>query len=288
MIFLLHMEGLPWMNGYDSCLNYGNSRVIEMIDFNGPNNGYNFISNCNAVNFWKPSTESITLSFYYTRINDETRTTTADDVSYIFSITGLDRYKIMHPMKDIIIPRIQTIPTVNFKLSTRDATSIDSRNRAFIFSNINLRDIIGAAYDKYKKFALITKFYASNEITSNFTNTFSGNAMGNIMISGFDWYRPSNAQYNNFGTVAQQQEMAIIHPTPSCVCCQVVYVTSGFAPKSQKETYVENVFEKSTDRIDISISNTSIYGYYLVPANGANTELFPHYTFLFDIIPLEN
>ncbi len=286
---LLHMEGLPFMNGFDTSLNYRNSRVIEMIDYAGGNLGYNFMSNCNGVNFWKPSTEKIDLKLFHTRLTDETRLVNNDDVVFIFSITGLDKYKVIHPIKDIIIPRFPAMKTVNLSLSTYKATSTDSRNRAFRFSGINLRSIIGSDYDKYKKFALITKSYSMSEYSGTaYYQAFSGFLMSNIMISGFDWFRPSLSQYYSAGTLAQQTEINNIHPTPSCVVCQVVYGSGGSAPRAYKETYIENVFEKSQDTIDITISNTQIYSYSLVPFNAGNAQLFPHYTFNFDIIPLKD
>jgi hypothetical protein len=283
---LLHMEGLPFINGFDSSPNYRASRVIEMIDYAGSGGGYNFMSNCNGVNFWKPSIEKVDLKLYHTKVSDESRIVNNDDVCFLFSITGLDAYKVIHPTRDVIIPRFPTTKTVNFTLSTYKGTSIDSRNRAFRFSGINLRHIIGADYDRCKKFALITKSYAMSEWNGNaYVQTFTGFYLGNIMISGFSWFRPSLSQYYGTGTTAQQTEMNTIHPTPACVACQVVY--GNFIPRVYKETYIENVFEKSQDVIDIIISNTQIYGYFLVPVNTGNAQLFPHYTFNFDIVPLD-
>lgn len=284
---LLHMEGLPFFNGYDTCINFRNSRVIEMIDYNGANSGYNFISNCNGVNFYKPSTEKFDLRLFHTRITDETKLIFNDDVNFIFSITGLKNYKVIHPTKDIIIPRFQTMKTWNLVLSTIKASSIDARNRAFKFSNVNLRSIIGSDYDKYKKFALITKSYLMNEYSGvTYPQSYSGFFMGNILISGFNWYSPSLPQNYSIGTLAQTLEINSIHPTPSCVACQVVYGSNGSVPRIFKETYVENVFEKSRETIDIVISNTQIYSYSLVPVNTGTTTLFPHYTFIFEIVPL--
>lgn len=288
---LLHLDGLPFMNGFDTNPIYRSSRVLEMIDYaNSGSQGYNFMSNCNGINFWKPSTEKVNLKLFHTRLTDESVLISNDDVCYILSITGIKVYKIIHPTKDIIVPRFPSMKTVNLTLSTYKATSIDARNRAFRFSGINLRSLIGQDYDKYKKFALITKSYAMSEYSgTSYTNTFSGNFLGNIMISGFDWFRPSLVQqFIPLGTLAQQQEINVVHPTPACVACQVVYGGGGSIPRGFKETYIENVFEKSQDIIDISISNTQLYAYVLVPFNTGNSQLFPHYIFNFDIIPLED
>ena len=180
---LLHMDGLPFMNGYDTSPNYRSSRVIEMIDYAGGNLGYNFMSNCNGVNFWKPSTEKIDLKLFHTRLTDETRLINNDDVVFIFSITGIDAYQKIKRTKEITIPRFPAMKTANLTLSTYKATSIDARNRAFKFSNVNLRRVIGEDYDKYKKFALITKSYVMCEYSGvNYYQSFSGFLMANIMM----------------------------------------------------------------------------------------------------------
>jgi hypothetical protein len=283
---LMHLEGFNFMNGFDTCQLYGNSRVLEMIDFSTVSNrGYNFISYCNGVNFRKPSTDRINFKMYFTRLTNESRLINADDASFIFSITGIESYRIKNPEKYPLIPRLSTIQTSNLTLSTRNAISIDSRNRAFLFKNVNLRNIIGSDYDKYSKFALITRAYGLSEYNGNlYYGAFSGFAHSNIMISGFNFICPSLAQYVARGTITEQNEISAIHPTPSCISCQVVYGTGN--PTSYKETYVENAFEKSSDIIDTAISNTQVYSYTLVPVNTGNSQLFPHYTFQFDIIPL--
>lgn len=284
---LLHIEGLPFFNGYDTCPNYNNSRVIEMIDYAGGNLGYNFISNCNTVNFWKPSTEKFDFRLFHTRLSDETKLATNDDVNFVFSIIGLQKYKVIHPIKDIIIPRFQRMKTWNLVLSTCNATSIDARNRAFRFSSVNLRQVIGSDYDKYKKFALITKSYSMSEYSGlSFMQNFSGFLMSNILISGFNWFRPSMPQNVTLGIQAQITEINNIHPTPPCFACQAVYGSGSSPPRAYKETHIENVFEKSQETIDITISNTSIYNYALVPVNTSTTHLFPHYTLFFEIVPI--
>lgn len=283
---LLHLEGLPFINGYDTCPKFNNSRVLEMIDYAGGGNGYNFISNCNAVNFWKPSTEKFDFRLFHTRVSDETKLIVNDNVCFIFSITGIDKFKVIHPIKDVIVPRLQSKKTYNLILSTHKAVVVGTRNRAYRFNNVNLRQIIGSDYDKYKKFALITRQYVMLEVGTSYTQTFSGFLMGNVLISGFNWYRPSIVQDPPLGTQAQTTEINGIHTSPACVACQVVYNSGNNLNRVYKETYIENVFEKSKETIDITISNTQIYNYSLVPFNQFNADLFPHYALNFEIIPL--
>lgn len=287
---LLHIEGLPFMNGYDTSPNYRNSRVLEVIDYAALGNiGYSFISNNNVCNFWKPSIENVNLKLFHTRINDETKIHNNDAFTMIFSIIGIEEYQTKKPIKDIIdIPRFQGIKTINFSLSTYKAESIDARNRAFKFSGVNLRSLIGSDYDRYKKFALITKSYAYSEFSGgSYPQSFSGFYVGNIFMSGFDWFRPSKPQNDVLGTTAQQVEIAYIHQTPPCVISQISYGGGSLVSKVFKEVYIENVFEKSQDIIDIIISNIQIYSYALTPFNATNNILFPHFTFNFDIIPLD-
>lgn len=288
---LLHLEGLPFFpNGFDTCQRFNNSRVLEMIDYSlSSNRGYNFISNCNAINFWKPSTEKVNLKLFNTKLTDETYGTT-DDSNYVFSITGLDAYKVIHPTRDIIVPRFPAMKTISFSLRTCKGESIDFRNRAFIFRDINLRQLIGSDYDKYKKFVLISKSYGISEAYGNdyISAGNSGFYVGNILISGFNWFRPSRAQYINPGTLAQAQEINNVHTSPPCILCQVTYGVGSYGSFAYKETYIENCFEKSKDVIDIVISTTQIYAYSLTPYVTTNTTLFPHFVFQFDIVPLED
>lgn len=294
---LLHMSGLNFINGYDTCQKYSDSKVIEMIDFSdtfqGNNNssirGYTFVSNCNATNFYKPSTENIKLKLFYTRVSDESLISIPDDINYIFSITGIDKYKVMHPNKNVIIPILSNLKTVNLTLATYTATQLDSRNRAFKFSNINLRNLIGNSYSQNQKFALICKSYISCEYNTSYLNSFSGYTIGNIFISGFNWITQSIELNNvNRGSVVQQFEINSIHQTPASVLCQVNYnFSTNDMRRAFKESYIENVFEISNDNIDIVLSNTPMYFYGLTLANNSTTDLFPHYVFNLDIIPVD-
>jgi len=52
---LLHMRGLPWVNGLDTLQTYQDSRVIELVSFESTvqinNWTYSFPSNCNQTMF---------------------------------------------------------------------------------------------------------------------------------------------------------------------------------------------------------------------------------------------
>lgn len=280
---LVHIDGLPFINGFDSSTKYPSSRVLEMIDYSvSSNQGYNFISSCNGVNFWKPSIEKINIKLFNSRVSDESLLVINDDFNFILSITGIEAYKIHHPIRNPFIKRIPAYKNISFSLLTYKATSLDSRNRVFQFSNVNLRNIIGSDYDKYNKFALITKSYTCCEFDGiTYMQSFSGYLVGNILMSGFSWIRPSSAQYYAGGG-----DIPSIHKEPVCVMCQVALQSNGTVPKAFKETYIENAFEKSKETINIILSISPMYTYSVSPYNTANSQKFPHYTFQFDIIPL--
>lgn len=290
----LHVEGLNFFGGYDSCQYYQSSRLVEIIDFssvlnNGANKGYTFVSNCNTQKFYI-STSNVKLRLFYTRISDNSYFAVADGFSYVFSITGIEN-KVINPNKNVIIQRLSKMKTIHLTLSTYNAISIDSRNRAYKFSNINLREIIGQEFRYNTKFALITKSYTLCEVDLNYTFAFSGYEVGNILISGFNWVSPS-LLYDKLvsSTVALRDEMNKIHPTPACILCQVNYNFSSNLTMARcfKEFYIENVFEISSNNIDIVISNVPYDFYNLILANTSNlTSKFPHYSFQLEIVPLE-
>jgi hypothetical protein len=275
---LLHISGLNFINGYDSSPNYNYSRVLEVIDFSaGILTPFNFISACNTTMFYKPTSDTIDLTFFYTKINDELLVVNPDDVVYIFSITGIDAYKIHNPQRPII-KRPAELRTVNFSLQSYKAEIIDSRNRAYKF-NINLRNIIGQDYDKYSKFCLITKYMNfSRNSGISFSGTFSGFAFFQLCLSGLDFITLSQAQY--FTTTNIQQITSIHQSTPAIIA------SGAFGLSFPYQSYIENAFYKSSDVVDIVVSYNSIYGYDLVPANPVNTNLFPQFTINFDIIPI--
>lgn len=277
--YLFHIAGLNFINGYDSSPNYNYSRALEVIDFSGttPTTNFNFISACNTTMFYKPTSDTIDLTFFYTKISDELLVVNPDDVFYMFSITGVDAYKVQNPQKPLIKRPVE-MRSVNFSLQSYKAEIIESRNRAYRFNNINLRNIIGQDYDKYSKFCLITKyinFSRNNGIT--FMTQFSGFLYFQFCLSGLDFISLSGAQYDNTSTTIQR-----IHPsTPSIIAL------GAFTFAFPYESYIENSFYKSSDVVDIVISYNSMYGYDLVPSNVNNTELFPQFTINFDIVPLE-
>ncbi len=291
---LLQMEGLPFFNGYDSCSTYSNSRVIEMIDYANVslNTSYNFLSACNGINFWKPSTENITLKVYHTRLNDESVLAYNDNVNFVFSITGLSNYQIHNPEKPIIkVERLVNMTTSKLILSTRNAIkTIDTgnRNRIWSFENLCLRQIIGRDYDKYKRFVLITKSfgYSENNGTAYYAN--NNNLMANILMSGLSFTRPcAMLTYSLafFSDVAKAQ-ISAAHTTPPVLICQCTFAGTT-SNNAFKEVYIENVFEKSKqDTVSLNLSLTNTQAYYPVGYNASSSNTFPEFIFNFDIIPV--
>lgn len=288
---LLHLDGLHFFNGYDSCQSYASSRVLEMIDYStSGNNGYNFVSNCNAVNFYRPTSHNVSLTLFTTSLTDET-VIVGDEAQYLFSITALKGYKeakiIKQPHSRHTIVRSANTKTISFTLLTRNGTKLDSRNRAWKFSNINLCSLI-PEYNKYEKFILITKSVSFSEWDGiDYKGTYSGYIPQCIMLSGFAFDLPQTTQTLRNTTVpAELLLLDSIHTYRPVVICQTSI--NGGATRAYRETYVENTFIKSNPNINICISINTTLSYQLCPANAGNTQSFPHYAFQFDIVPVIN
>lgn len=279
---LFHIAGLNFVNGYDSSSLYNYSRVMEVLDFSSTSvNITNFISSCNSIMFYKPTSDTLNLTFFFTEITDGTLLSFADDSFYVFSITGIDAYKTNHPQKPIV-KRLAEIRTINFTLQSYKAEVIDDRNRAYKFKNINLRNIIGNDYDKYSKFCLISK--QMNFVRSggtSFQANFSGHTFFQLWLSGLDFMSLSRGQYSISTNAATANEISSIHQ--STAACAAL---GSFNSTAQYENYIENAFYKSSEVVDIIISYNSLYGFNLVPANPNNTIVFPQFTMNFVIIPI--
>lgn len=276
--FCFHIAGLNFINGFDSSTKFNHSRVLEVLDFSITNatNPTGFISNCNSTMFYKPSSDYVDLLFFYSTLNDETLVNNTDGVYYIFSITGLDAFKIPSPQKQLIT-RLANTNTINFTLHTRNAEIIDSRRRAFRFNNVNLRNIIGNIYDKYSKFILITRYFTLADTDTNY-QTGTASQYFALYLSGLAFISLSRAQY--FITTDIRALGDIFQSTPVNVLCSTFGITRPC------EYYIENGFYKSSERVNLTFAYTAHNTYSLSGANGATTTLFPHFTINFSILPI--
>jgi hypothetical protein len=281
-VHCLHMSGLNWINGYDTMQTLNNSRVIEIIAREGNANTFTYFSNANAISFYRPSTPSVDLVFFFTDINGNYVDVISPilEITYIFSITGIDAYKIHNPSRGLRYD-IHNKLSASFFLKYYDGESIDpidttaTKGRIRLFKNINFRSIIGnEMYNKYRKFALVVK-RMFHEIWGNIPY-----GAGNYWYS---FYLSANNIY--FDT------------PPSNVLPSVSVVNSGHfynqyiigTSNLKNDCYIEYVFSKpSSDFTDFIISYSVSGGVFLPNSTNTNNNLFPNITFLFEIIPIEN
>lgn len=274
---LLHMKGLEFFNGYDSSILNNDSRVIELLDCANAAGGYGFMSNTNAINFTRPSTHNVTLSLFFTRItSDDPIIVNPEGISYIFSITGIETYKINNIKLITTIPRIQLINSINFTLNAKDAITSGTRGQTYTFTNINLYALIGSDFlRRYKRFNLITKYIGYIDAIAGYLPAGNVNSVGNIIMSGLNWVKPSIIN-NNLLTSAHTDTIAIIGQTK--------YNNNNI---SFQETYIENPFNFTNGNVTLSISHTSILNVNYIPINGvAAGAVFPRILVNFDIIPI--
>lgn len=279
----LHLSGLNWINGYDTMQTLNNSRVIEIIAREGNANTFTYFSNANAISFYKPSTPTVNLVFFFTDMNGNYIDVISPilEITYIFSITGIDAYKVINPSKGLRYDMHNKL-SASFFLKYYDGVSIDSidstatKGRIRLFKNINFRQIIGnEIYDKYRKFAFVVK-RMFHEIASGSTIYGAGNFW-------YSFYLSANNIY--FDTYPSNILPAITVINDKHFYNQYIIGTSGL----KNDCYIEYVFSKpSSDYTDFIISYSSSSGVFLPNATTTNNDLFPNITFLFEIIPIEN
>lgn len=121
-----HLEGLQWLNNYDTLQTNDTSRCIELLWFyNGTNQQYGFpmLSDNNVCMFYRPSNPNVDLklSFWNMDGNFQNWSNTNDWPAMIFSITGIKKYK--DPAYRV--PRLIKQHSMRFVLKTSQATIMD-------------------------------------------------------------------------------------------------------------------------------------------------------------------
>lgn len=292
--YYLHLSGLNWINGYDTLTSYSDSRVLDVVaqqPFIGSQNAgvFSFVSNCNAISFYRPSTPSVQLTFFYTDSNGlfYDRLNSGGDNLMTFSITGIDAYKVQNPSKGLRYS-YQTNLSSTFTIKYYDGESIDpidttaTKGRIRIFRNINIKTIIGNEnYYKYNKFALVARK------TSYFASSSGGAyATGNYWWTL--WINFSNINFES-DSVSNQTILGSGGLVPSYFYTYPQFVCSVSTTSFQRyETYYEYVFNKpSTDTTDLILAYTISNSLFLPAANTANNDLFPDFLVEFEIIPIK-
>lgn len=274
---LLHMTGLNWVNGYDTQPGFENSRVIELISYeqNAPNQnpvGYNFPSNCNGIMFHRPSSPQVTLTLFITNVNtgQVQEFVQSDRGCFIFSINGIEKYKV----NNYKLWREINTKEVSFVLKTSGAVQLDNRNRAFIWSNVHMCNVMGSIYHEYSKFQLVTQYIQPHQGASNPISNSVFNGVTCVM-SGLPWISSSFPYLQNATSTTQY------HTDQKSVVGLFSLTTQPF-----KEMSIVNTFDRPKSYADIVLTYASLTGLEIIGASAGTTQ-FTNVVIKFVIIPLE-
>lgn len=296
VVACFHISGFPFMNNYyDTLNNYSNSRVIELISSatetneQSANNQLHALQNIHKVSFYKPNTPIInTLITFITSTSGTLYAEPAGTGNFecIFAITGIDAYRVRRIERPFSVYRSFTKPNPMLVLNSAYAYSIDpidataTKKRIFRFDNVNWRQIIGnELYDKYDKFALITRRITTSASSAFFSayNTYPLYLSGSNLV----FENRTDSQYVPVRTnVAVDNAIQFHNSVPACI---------GIlrATMQKRDYYIENIFYKPTQDIGYITINYSTWSLLnLAGANTANNNLFPTLTIHFEIIPV--
>lgn len=297
----IHIDGFPFMNNYyDSIQNYSSSRVIELISHNAGDlldtNVYNayFLQNIHRIPFYRPATPIIQRLNLFLTAPDGTfqeKLGSTNSVGYmcIFSITGIDAYRVRKIPRPIVYRSFDKY-NPQLVLNSAYATSIDPidttafKKRIFRFDNVNWRQIIGSdLYDKYDKFALVTRRLSTMYTNVNYGN---GNFIYPLYLSG------SNLVFEyggNFPVLTTDSTTINLH-NGRPVIIGIARTPVNFL-RNLNDAYIENVFYKPTQDIGtITIHYSTVSSVSLIAGssgpNTANSTPFPTLVAHFEIIPV--
>jgi hypothetical protein len=248
-----------------------------MFDHNLANNtefqrGVIYPSNIATQTFSRHANPQITMVLFATDPDLTTKVEPLfgnEDVNYLFSFTGVDERRIPLYREPEIIER-----TGQLVLNTGQAVELDANRRAVRWS-VDLSQLIDRnTYNKYSKFALITKMIQMRPMGVT-TSSFSGVS---FLMSGLNWYSPSlklNSTYTG-STVTFNS----FHQGPATA---IALVDSTNADQT-KETFIENVFYKnSTPIVSLTLTYNSTATLGLIGVNAA----IPAMYFIFNLVPVD-
>ncbi len=275
----LQVAGFNWIGGLDTNERFQGSRVVGvmMFDHTLVNNtefqrGIIYPSNIATQTFSRQADPRVLMELFAT---DPDLTTKVDplfgneDVNYLFSFTGVDERRIPLYREPEIIEK-----TGQLVLNTGNAVGLDANRRALRW-NVDLSQLIDRnIYNKYGKFALITKMIQTITMSVT-TSAFSGVS---FLMSGLNWYSPSlklNSTYTG-NTVAFNS----FHQGPATAIALIDTTNTD----QTKETFIENVFYKPSSPIvslTLTFNTTATLG-----LTGVNA-VIPAMYFIFNIVPVD-
>jgi hypothetical protein len=178
-------------------------------------------------------------------------------------------------------------------LNSAKSVSIDPlvfKRRIFTFSNVNWRQVIGSdLYDKYEKFALVTRRITSSVVNDNFaTNFLFAQMISPVYLSGTNliFENRSDSQYGTGNTNA----LSLHTGTPVIIGISNQQQGRQRPLKNMVDVYIENVFYRPTHdigNITINYSNRDTISLITdyIPDTTNNTP-YPTLVFQFEIIPV--
>ena len=273
----LQIAGFNWLSGYDTNSRFSNSRCAGVMYFEHLGGiapeyllGIVYPSDAGTLTFSRPASSKMTMELFATTPEIETKVNPLfgnESGNMLFSFTGVpDAFPIYRPMT--IVEK-----TGQLVLNMAKAVALQNQNLALRWK-VDLSQLIDRkTYNKYSKFALVTK-----EIQNNFTAiSFSGFASITFMMSGLDWFSPSlklNSTYTGSTSWLNYHQGA---PT-------ALSIISTSSSDIIKETFIDNVFYKpSSPNVELTITFNRPY---TMDLTGVSSPVQPYY-FVFNIVPVE-
>ncbi|MFY7883382.1 MAG: hypothetical protein ACOVOV_00915 [Dolichospermum sp.] len=275
-IQFLQVRGYNWLSGLDTNPTFANSRVagVMFLEHTGSNEfmrGILYPSNIGTMTFSKQANPRIRMELFSTDPDLTTKVNPFfgnENPNFLFSFTGVeDKYPIYREPE--VIEK-----SGQLTLNTANAIYLDT-NRLANRWRVDLSQLIDRnIYQKYSKFALITKMIQQNNIQISFS-AWSGVT---FMMSGFNWYSPSlklNSTYTGNRAWLVQHQGA---PT-------AIGLIESNNSDITKETFIDNVFFKpSSPVVEVTLTFNRLGD---MAFTGVTAPVPPFY-FIFNIVPVDD
>ena len=275
----LQVAGFNWIGGLDTNVAFSNSRVAgaTVYDHTQTNNaeffrGMIYPSNIATLTFSRHADPKIIMELFSTDPDLTTKVNPFfgnEGANYLFSITGVDdRTTPLYREPEIIEKTGQLV------LNTQNALALEVNRRAVRWS-VDLSQLIDPiTYNKYSKFALITKMILVNTVNANFSAWFGVS----FLMSGLNWYSP-NLKLNS--TYTGSTTSFAFHQGSATAVALVETANADFS----KETFIDSVFYKpSTTKVDLTITYNGTGALNLI---GVSAPVLPFY-FIFNLVPVDD
>lgn len=275
----LHIQGFNWLNGYDTNPLYQSSRVCGVLFFEHLTNTFSeynrsiiYPSNIATIMFSRPAASRIRLELFSTSPASDVKNATLfgnEAPTYLFSITGVEDTYPIYRQPEIIEKSSQLV------LNAKDAVNLEAFRRAIRWS-VDLSQVIDRnVYNKYQKFALITKLVQDND---TFVGA-SGRGGYTVMLSGLNWFSPSlklNSSYTGNRAFLNLYHQGSV---------TAISLLENYNGDTTKETFIENIFFKPASPI-VELTLTLNRPRTLEVLAGSSQAILPWF-YIFNIVPVD-